>query len=94
MQSQPQKFEKYLNSKNDFKKLLGPFNKELWTIYVFLKGGKISRAYTPTASVHELTFFSFRVQQKPYTSERRKREFSQWVGEWVGIKMVLQFFYF
>ena len=29
---QPQKYEKYLNYKNDFKKILGPSNKELGAI--------------------------------------------------------------
>ena len=29
MRFQLQKYEKYLDSKNDFKKLLGPFNKDL-----------------------------------------------------------------
>ena len=31
-----QKNEKYLNSKKDFIKLSGPFNKKLWAILVFL----------------------------------------------------------
>ena len=33
---QEQKYEKYLKSKNDIKRPLGPFNKELWAIQVFL----------------------------------------------------------
>ena len=35
MRFQVQKYEKYLMSKNDFERPLGPFNKELWSIEVF-----------------------------------------------------------
>ena len=34
-----QKYEKYLNSKNDLKRPLGAFIKELWAIYVFFLFG-------------------------------------------------------
>ena len=46
MRFQLQKYEKYLNSKNDINKPLGPFNKKLWAIEVFLKSGKISKPST------------------------------------------------
>ena len=32
---QEEKYEKYLQSKNDIKRPLGPFNRELWAILVF-----------------------------------------------------------
>ena len=43
---QEQKYEKYLKSKNDIKRPLGPFNKELWAIQVFLKRGQFLKPST------------------------------------------------
>ena len=43
---QEQKYEKYLKSKNDIKRPLGPFNKELWAIWVFSKSGQILKPST------------------------------------------------
>ena len=37
MSFQVEKNEKYVMSKNDFKRTLGSFMKELWAIYVFFK---------------------------------------------------------
>ena len=37
MSFQVQKNKKYVMSKNDFKRPLGSFIKELWAIYVFFK---------------------------------------------------------
>ena len=45
---QEEKYEKYLKFKNDIKRPLGPFNKELWAIYVFLKFGQILKWSTRT----------------------------------------------
>ena len=39
-------YEKYLKSKNDIKRPLGPFNKELWATQVFLKPGKFLKPST------------------------------------------------
>ena len=33
---QEEKYEKYLQSKNDIKRPLGPFNRELWAILTFI----------------------------------------------------------
>ena len=46
MRFQVQKYEKYLKSKNDLKRLLGAFINELWAIYVFFKSCKILKPCT------------------------------------------------
>ena len=43
---QVQKSDKYLKSKNDLKRPLGAFIKELWAIYVFFKSGQILKPCT------------------------------------------------
>ena len=43
---QVQKYEKHLKSKNDIKRPLGPFNKELLAIQVFLKLGQFLKPST------------------------------------------------
>ena len=56
MWSRVQKYEKYLKSENDIKRPLGPFNKELWAIYVFLKSSQILKP-----STHEENYIKIKI---------------------------------
>ena len=71
MRFQAQKYERYLKSKNDFKRPLEHFNKKLWPIWVFLLVSNLTWQPVRTSRL----FYPFGVQRKPYTSERRRREF-------------------
>ena len=72
MRFQVQKYEKYLKSKNDIKRSLGPFNKELWAILVFLNVVNFSEPPHQQPVRTSLHFSQIGVQRKPYTSERRR----------------------
>ena len=82
MRLQLQKYENYLNSKNEFKELLGPFNKELYKLFIFFETLSNFQSLPTDSRCAPALFFPHGVQQKPYTAERWKmvKRCKNWTG--------------